>query len=269
MDDSLTQYRSTLDHPLLDPAEEGRLLNRASRGDRRAISAVVSANQRLVMSVALRYYHSGMAGSLDLMDLVQYGNLGLLEAITRFDAGRGYRFSTYATYWIRAYVRRAGLMHGHSSTRSAREGELVFRISQARSVLHNRLRRTPTCSEIAAHAGISQALVEEIVPMIPAALSLDQSDPGDERTIGDCIPSEDDTAEVAEQRIDLQSLRRHLGSLPPLYGRVITLRYGLDGGEPITYTAIAERLGVSRTRVQVVERSALRRLRIAMGAGDE
>jgi len=265
-DDSLSLYQSErLGHSLLDPATEARLLRRASRGDQAAIDALVDGNQRLVMSVARRYFHAGMTGDLDLMDLVQYGNLGLLDAIARFDNERGLRFSTYAVHWIRAYIRRFGLMHGHASPRTAREGDLVARISSARIRLYNQLRRNPTAGEIASLTGLSIRLVERIIPMIPAAVSLDQPAGLDDHTVGDYILAEDDTAESAEQQITLECMRRRLADLPPLYARVLTLRFGLEGAGPLTHAAIAGQLGISKTRVQVIERRALVRLRRALG----
>lgn len=259
--DSLAFYRQRcLDHKLLEPEEETHLLLRARRGDHAALTRLVEANQRLVMSIARRYYHAGMTGDLSLMDLIQWGNIGLLEAIHRWD-GRRLRFSTYAVWWIRAWVRRSGLTRGGTLTRTAREGDLIVRIRRARNALHVRLGREPTLDEIAHHSGISRRLVGELTPVIDAAiLSLEREDE-DGRGIENRIRAAEDTEGAAERRLDIDRLKQALCELPPAYARVIALRYGLTDKGESTYAEIARSLGVSRARIQEIERIALRKLR--------
>lgn len=249
---------SNLDHALLGESEERSLLTRAVTGDEAAIAKLVENNQRLVMRYALRYYHSGMAGNHDLMDLVQYGNLGLLEAIRRWD-GRNLRFSTYATWWVRALIRRGSLTQGNSVPRTVREGDLVYQVFKARSALEMRLKRSPSMEEIAAQSGISVNLVNQVIPMLKPILSLYEQD-NSGRSIADSIPSDLDTAQIAEERIEHQRLLEALALLDEREAKVLSLRYALQG-ETATYKDIARRLGISHTRAQQLERQGLDKLR--------
>lgn len=262
MDDSLTTYRhANLNHALLTHADETSLLRRAQAGDSKALADLVANNQRLVMSIALRYFKSGMSGDLDLMDLVQYGNEGLLEAIRHWDRRRNeLRFSTYATWWVRALIRRNILQRGSIIGRTARQGEQVTTICRARSDLHSRLRRPAQAAEIAHHTGINVETVEALLPTIDPALSLDyENDLG--ITLADTIRSYDDTASAAENNLDGERLLRAVSDLPLNYSWVLRYRYGLSGEGVMSYAEIGRKLKVSRTRVQEIERTALERLR--------
>jgi RNA polymerase sigma factor (sigma-70 family) len=267
MDDALALYRSAhLNHPLLTHADETCLLRKAQAGDSKALADLVSSNQRLVMSVAVRFFHSGMSGDLDLMDLVQYGNEGLLQAVRRWDQRRSdLRFSTYATWWIRAVIRRNILQRGGTIGRTARQGEQITTICRARSDLYVRLHRTPRPAEIANETGLSLRLVESLLPIIPPPLSLDHDpQPDSGLSLADTIRGHDDTARTAERNLNNRRLERAISDLPLNYASVLRYRYGLFGSEVLSYAEIGRKLKVSRTRVQEIERTALERLRRAL-----
>ena len=259
---SLDLHRQeNLDHDLLGESEECSLLSRACQGDSSAIDTLVAANQRLVMRLALRYYHSGMAGDHDLMDLVQDGNCGLLKGIFRWDSSFHVRFSTYATWWVRAIMRRGALTQGTSIPRTAREGDLVYMIHKARSILTMRLSRPPTNQEIASQAGLSLNLVTQILPMLHPSLSMDADDDSGYRSVEETLASNYNTADLAEAEIMRQLMLQSLEAIPPNYRTVIVMRYGLHDEPSATYAEIARSLGISRTRVQQIEKQALSHLR--------
>ena len=257
---SLDQYRRTLAHPLLGESEERSLLARACAGDKKAKETLIQANQRLVMSLALRYFHSGMAGDHDLMDLVQEGNKGLLEAIKRWDASFDVRFSTYATWWVRALVRRAALTQGHSVPRTTREGDLIYVVHKTISYLSARLVRQPTPVEISTASGLSLNLVKSILPMLRPAVSLyAEDDKG--RSIEETFPSAHNLEASAETELMRQQLLQALDYLSPKHRQVMLMRYGIAETHAHTYAEIAARLGISRSRVQQIEKQCLTRLR--------
>jgi RNA polymerase sigma factor (sigma-70 family) len=257
MPDSLDQYRQEhLDHPILTDADEKALLDRCCNGDPEAIDELVRANQRLVMKCARRYYYSGMAGDLELMDLVQAGNIGLLEAIRRWDRSRKTRFSTYATWWVRANIRRMSLTQGTPIPRTAREGDLVVAVHKARSALTARLSRDPRPAEIAAEAGISLPLCLTILPMLEAPLPWEYED-RQGRSIDELTPGPYDTAAEAETRLQRQDLLEALEALPYQQRFILEHRLPMDGRKPLSYKEIGKRLGISHVRVQRLEQSAL------------
>lgn len=267
--DAAALYRQALAHPLLAADHERALLARAIEGDRLAIEQLVRCNQRLVANLAMRYYRSGMAGDLEYMDLVQYGNLGLLEAIRRWDNTReGVRFSTYAVWWVRAMIRRNSLRYGTTLTRTAREGDLLSSIRRTSNALLGRLHRCPTTEEIAAETTISLALVEQLLPMLrnEHTLSLDaENSPDNDLTILDRLQADTNTAIDVERSLIVETMQHALATLPDRYRQVIVWRYGLDYDEPsLSAAECARRLNISRTRVQEIERIALRRLRAEM-----
>lgn len=257
-------YRATLDHPLLTKDAERLLVQRAATGDSSAIDSLVRHNQRLVAQIARRYWACGMGGNLDLMDLVQYGNVGLLIAIRRFDPSRQLRFSTYATWWIRSLVRRGALTHGDTASRTAREGDLIYVIRKTITQLDARLRRRPTPQEIAEASGISLKLLSELLPMLQQTISADTD--RESGALIERIRSNDDTASTAEESMDSEALLAALDTLPDRYAQVIRLRFCMDGApEQLSYSEIGRRLGgISHTAVQKIEQRALEMLREAL-----
>lgn len=264
MEPHLTHYRQNqLAHTLLSADEERKLLERASGGDAAAVEQLVESNQRLVMSLALKYFTAGMTGDLDLLDLVQYGNLGLLEAIQRWDPRKKVRLSTYATWWIRAIVRRAGFTRGNTVARSVRQGEQLFKIYRTRGVLHTRLGRDPHPGEIADASGLSQEVVDSVMPLLATSLSMDY-ETDDRPALFDIIPAGNNTAGDVERSLIEARVQDAISDLPPDWRRVLELRYGILEDNPVSFSEIGRRLDITRTQAQEINRLALRRLRAVL-----
>jgi RNA polymerase primary sigma factor len=244
-------------HPLLTPAQEVDLARRIERGDLEAKARMVASNLRLVVAIAKRY----QGAELSLLDLIQEGVLGLIRATEKFDWRRGYRFSTYATIWIRQAIAR-GLA---TSSRTIRLPEEVARrerrIARAQAELAARLGRPPSDDELAAESGISVAELARIRSAARAVTSLDRPIGEGEATLGELLPSvgPEPSEEVV---IDLgrAALRRAVARLPETERRVVELRYGLAGSAPTTVRATADELGMAAREVEWIQRKALERL---------
>ncbi len=245
-------------HPLLTAAQEVDLAKRIERGDMDAKARMINSNLRLVVSIAKRY----QGGDLALLDLIQEGILGLIRATEKFDWRRGYKFSTYATFWIRQAIGR-GLSNQSRTIRLPVEiGQRERRIARAQATLAARLGRPPTEEELAEEAEISIAELARIRSLARTVTSLDLpvGEEG-ETSLGELLPSE--APEPSEEVvIDLSraALRRAVGSLPEQERRVIELRYGLEDDEPLTLRAAARTLGLTTSEVEWLEWKALDRL---------
>jgi RNA polymerase primary sigma factor len=259
--DSLGIYLSQIAAaPLLTPVQEVSLGRRAQAGERAAVDALVQHNLRLVVSVATKYQHLGVA----LPDLIQEGSVGLLHAAERFDPSRGFRFSTYAIWWIRQAVLRAL----SEQSRLVRLPEYLLsqiaRINQAREALREQLDRQPTDAELATEAALPLEQVAALAQANRPVASLDApvSEDGD-LALGDLIsadgPGLEEMAEIADRRA---AVARALDGLSEREREVIRLRYGLDGrGRECTLEEVARQFSVSRERIRHLEVRALRRLR--------
>lgn len=244
-------------YPLLTKQEESELAKKMEKGDPAARERLITSNLRLVVSVAKRYQ-----GQLPLLDLIQEGILGLIKAVEKFDWRRGFRFSTYATWWIRQAVGRAIQTQSRAIRIPVHQAEREWKVWKAEKELSERLGRAPTDEELAQAAKIT---VKQLVAIREAArvvASLDQPIGDDETTVlGDLGARE--TPELEDQiSIDLRhdSIRQAVANLPPRHREVIALRYGLDDQEPLTLEKIGRRMGISRERVRQVEREALTKL---------
>jgi RNA polymerase primary sigma factor len=245
-------------YPLLTAAEEVALAKRVERGDRAAKERMINSNLRLVISIAKRYQSQG----LPLGDLVQDGVIGLNRAVEKFDWRRGYKFSTYATWWIRQACQRA--VSGQSKTIRVptHVHERRVKISRARGRLQVRLGREPTREELAEEAGLSLQHVEEALDAAEATISLNRSVGSDgDGELGDLFddPTAADPLEEAADSLRRQEVRRALGRLPERERRVLELRFGFDGDNP-SLEAIGAELGITRERVRQLEQEALARL---------
>jgi RNA polymerase primary sigma factor len=246
-------------HPLLNRQQEVDLAKRIERGDLEAKAQMINSNLRLVVSLARRYQG---AGDLALLDLIQEGILGLIRATEKFDWRRGYKFSTYATFWIRHAIGR-GL---DSSSRTIRiPAELAQRerrIARAQSTLSTRLGRPPTDDELAAASEISIAELGRIRSLSRVVTSLDRPLGAEgEATFGEFLPSP--APEPSEEIvIDLSraALRRAVAGLPETERRVIELRFGLADDNPVPLRAAGRELGLPANEVEWIERRALERL---------
>ena len=256
---SLQTYLREIDEvPLLSAEEEHTLARRVSRGDAKAREHMIRANLRLVVSIARKYTHRG----LGLMDLIAEGNLGLLRAVERFDAEAGFRFSTYATWWIKQAIRRALSSKVKTIHVPAYMVELVTKWKHAASELTARLGREPTSEEVAKAIRISPKRAQLIKRALRACDATVGSSDGSAWVFTDLLadqrfpPPED----VAFDHYEREKIDRLLSSIDEREAEVLRLRYGLTDGNPRTLREIGERLRITRERVRQIENEALRKL---------
>jgi len=257
--DGLTLFMSRAGrYPLLTAAEEVALAKRVERGDAAAKERMINSNLRLVISIAKRY----QGHDVPLLDLVQDGVIGLNRAVEKFDWRRGFKFSTYATWWIRQAVARALADKARTIRMPVHIVERLQKINRADRSLWAQLGREPTLEEIADEASLTPEQVLEVRAAARASTSLDAPvGDDDDATLGDFVAGDQP---LPEEEVDVE-LRRQvlldaLLSLPDREREVVTLRYGIDGNEPRTLEEIGRRLGLTRERVRQIELDSLRRL---------
>jgi RNA polymerase primary sigma factor len=257
--DSLDLFlRDSSRHPLLTAAEEVKLTKLMEHGDAGAKQTMIEANLRLVVSIAKKYRHQG----LPFLDLIQEGTLGLMRAVDKFDWRRGYKFSTYATWWISQAVAR-GLADKSSTIRMpVHMVERKQHLDRAERMLSVELGREPTLPEVAERAGLSLQQALELEGAARASTSLDQPLAGEGQTLlGDVIAGE---GPLPEETVESAFRSEALGEALALLGKrertVIALRFGLHGTEPKTLQEIGNRLGFSRERARQLETNALKQL---------
>ena len=256
-------------HRLLTAAQEVALAKRIERGDADAKAQMIQSNLRLVVSIAKNYRNQG----LPFLDLIQEGTLGLIRAVEKFDWRRGFKFSTYATWWIRQAVARALADKGRTIRMPVHIVERMQKINRAERSLWTQLGREPTLEEIADEASLTPQQIVEVRAAARASTSLDAPvGDQDDAVFGDFVAGDEPLPEeTVEVRMRRQALRSALDSLPEREREVVTLRYGIDGHEPRTLEEIGRCLGLTRERVRQIELESLRRLalvaRDASGAG--
>ena len=263
MADSLGLLLRDLDrYPMPNYDEQIELAKRVADGDEEAKKQMVAANLRLVLHWARRYQDRGV----ELVDLVQEGTFGLLRAVEKFDWERGFKFSTYATWWIRQALQRAVQQHGRTIRIPLEVGEQLQRLDAATAELVGTLGRPPTVSELDEATGMTAAERRNLEGIAGVTASLDQPATSDSSTVlGDLVAPDGTnwTAEV-EQQIADDHLRSAVGDLPELQRDVLIRRFGLDGATPASLQATADALGVGVRRVRRAEVEGLAALQ-----GDE
>ncbi len=245
-------------HRLLTAAQEVALAKRIERGDADAKAQMIQSNLRLVVSIAKNYRNQG----LPFLDLIQEGTLGLIRAVEKFDWRRGFKFSTYATWWIRQAVARALADKGRTIRMPVHIVERMQKINRAERSLWTQLGREPTLEEIADEASLTPQQIVEVRAAARASTSLDAPvGDQDDAVFGDFVAGDEPLPEeTVEVRMRRQALRSALASLPEREREVVTLRYGIDGREPRTLEEIGRCLGLTRERVRQIELESLRRL---------
>ena len=261
IDDPVRMYLKEIGKvPLLNAEEEIQIAQRMADGDLDAKHQLAEANLRLVVSIAKRYVGRGML----FLDLIQEGNLGLIKAVEKFDYRKGYKFSTYATWWIRQAITRAIADQARTIRIPVHMVETINKLIRVNRQLVQELGRDPRPDEIAHEMGISEDKVREILKIAQEPVSLETPiGEEDDSHLGDFIPDDDAPAPADAVAVALlkEQLVEVLNTLTPREAKVLRLRYGLDDGKARTLEEVGKEFNVTRERIRQIEAKALRKLR--------
>lgn len=263
-DDSVRLYLREIGKiPLLSQEEEQELAQRIVKGDKKAKDKMVEANMRLVVSIAKRYSGRG----LDLLDLIQEGNTGLLRAVEKFDPSKGFKFSTYATWWIRQAITRAIADQARTIRIPVHMVETINKVLRTTRKLTSELNREPTNEEIAKELDMEPEKVDYVMRIKQDIASLDASvgrDGDDEDSVlGDFVEDEerDSPEDSAANQILKEQLSEIIATLTDREQKIIRLRFGIGGGRPHTLEEVGNEFDVTRERIRQIEAKALSKLR--------
>ncbi len=246
--------------PTLTAKEEYALAVKVKAGDERAREKMIKSNLRLVISIAKRYLNRG----LPLLDLIEEGNLGLIKAVEKFEPEKGFRFSTYATWWIRQSVARALAKYSRTIRLPVNVAEQVNQFIRVFRGLVQTLRRDPTPAELAEKLTLTEEQVKDIISMIQPPSSL-ESEVGSKagNMLKELIEDSESIApdEAASLKKRRDNIKKIVSFLPPQEKKIIMMRFGMDNGEPKTLEAIGQIFGLTRERIRQIESTALVKLK--------
>jgi RNA polymerase primary sigma factor len=262
--DSLQLFLNQIgQHPLLNAAEEVALAKRIERGDAAAKEKMVNSNLRLVVSIAKRYQGHG----LPLLDLIQDGTIGLNRAVEKFDYRKGFKFSTYATWWIRQSCQRAVANQSDTIRIPVHVQERRLKLKRARQKLEATHGRPPTLEELVAETELKPHHVEEALDAVEASVSLNQTIGDGDGELGDLFADRtvEEPIDLVEISLEQERVRDALERLPERERQVMEMRFGFTGREAVSLEEIGRELGVTRQRVRQLETSAFARLEQILG----
>ena len=269
MDNILRIYLKEISNfPLLSAEEEAKLFKLADKNNKKAKILLINSNLRLVVNIAKRYTRFGVP----LVDLIEEGNLGLIKAVGKFKISKGFRFSTYATWWIKQYIIRALSNQGRSIHLPAHIIEILNRYVKTTTLLMQKLGREPSVEEVAKKLKLTIEKTRKIIEISEMPISLNLLSPEDDkRTLEDLIQdrtymSPSDSHMMESQNLELDKI---LAKLNPRESKVIRLRFGLKEGAPHTLAETGKIFRISRERVRQIELKALRKLRHLVGTKDK
>lgn len=259
--DGVKAYLKSIgNHPRLSFDQEKELSVKALAGDRDAVNTLVECNLLLVVSVAKKYYGCG----LPLLDLIQEGNLGLIKAAEKYDGTKGWRFSTYATYWIRQAISRALGDQSRTIRIPANMVELLSKVKKATAELTQKLGRAPSDKEIAAHMDIELDKVQTVMDLAQATTSLDTPvDDEGETCMGDLIAdhgAENPMANIIREA-NSQIIAAVFDTLGSREAEILKMRFGIDADKAMTLEEVGQHYGLSKERIRQIENKAIRKLR--------
>lgn len=259
--DGVKAYLKSIgDHPRLSFDQEKELSIKALSGDKEAQAKLVECNLKLVVPIAKRYMGCG----LPLLDLIQEGNLGLIKAAEKYDGSKGFRFSTYATYWIRQAISRALGDQSRTIRIPANMVELLSKVRKATSELMQKFHRNPTDKEISSYLNIELNKIQTVMDIAQATTSLDSAvDDDGETTIADLIA--DNTVENPYQNLvkeaNIQIVNTVLSTLSNREAEILRMRFGINVDKPMTLEEVGQHYGLTKERIRQVENKAIRKLR--------
>lgn len=259
--DGVKAYLKSIgNHPRLTAEQEKELSVKALAGNHDAINELVECNLLLVVSIAKKYYGCG----LPLLDLIQEGNLGLIKAAEKYDGSKGFRFSTYATYWIRQAISRALGDQSRTIRIPANMVELLSKVKKATAELTQKLGRTPSDKEIAKHLDIEVDKVQAVMDIAQATTSLDTPvDDEGETSMGDLIADHSAENPVANmiKEANKQIVASILDTLGSREAEILKMRFGIDAEKAMTLEEVGDHYGLSKERIRQIENKAIRKLR--------